>query len=196
MSPPLVSSATATPASGTIRRNAFWPMVLPSWPMIAPSAVSKRSKPRPHEVPIRPRSGQLDLLGVHPSGGAGREHLGAVGGLAVVHVHLGELEQVARAHAEHRAGRRVRAGEGPHRGGLVAGARLELDVADRGAEHDRLVRVGRGVGQAERREQVLAQAGVVVSSRGAPRPGGRARRSRRCCRRTARRPGTAAAPRG
>ena len=45
--------------------------------------------------------------------------------------------------------------------GSVAGAGLGLDVADRGAEHDRLVRAGRRVGQAQRREQVLAQARVV-----------------------------------
>ncbi len=48
----------ASPASGTIRRNAFCPMVVPSCPMIVPSGVSNRSNPSPHDVPMRPRSGR------------------------------------------------------------------------------------------------------------------------------------------
>ena len=53
----MVSSATARPVSGTIRRNAAWPMVLPSCPMKFPSGVSNRSKPSPHALPIIPMGG-------------------------------------------------------------------------------------------------------------------------------------------
>ena len=112
---------------------------------------------RAHQAEV----GQVDLTGVHRRRGAGGEHLGAVGGPAVVHVHLGEGQQVAGAHGEHRAGRRVRAGQRPDRGGPVARAGLWFDVADRGPEHDRLVGAGRRVGEAERGEEVLAKARVV-----------------------------------
>src|SRR4051794_9445215 len=73
--------------------------------------------------------GHVDLARLHPGRGAGGEHLGAIGGLAVVEVHGGELEQVARTHGEHRSGGCVRARQRPDRRGLEAGARLELDVA-------------------------------------------------------------------
>ena len=182
------------PSSGTIRRNAAWPMVLPSWPTIAPSGVSNRSKPRPQRGAHQAEVGQVDLRA--PASGA------AVPGASTwvpsaappsVEVHRGRRPagRAARIASIEPAGAFERA-SAQTGAGLVAGARLELDVADRGAEQDRLVRAGRRVGQA-RAARRGARAGTRrTASRAAPRPGGRARSSRRCCRRTARRAGTAA----
>jgi hypothetical protein len=41
----LVSTATATPAEGTTRRNAFWPKVVPVWPT-TPSPWSIQPSPQ------------------------------------------------------------------------------------------------------------------------------------------------------
>ena len=48
----LVSRTTATPASGTTRRNADWPMVSPSWPKTRRPPQSDRAQPRPQWLAI------------------------------------------------------------------------------------------------------------------------------------------------
>ena len=100
------------------------------------------------------------LARLHPGRAAGCEDWCARGP-AVQEVGPGEAEEAPGVHREHRAGRDVRPGQGPDRGRVVAGSRLGLDVADGGAEQDRLVRARRRVVDPERREQVLAQAHVV-----------------------------------
>ena len=173
-------------------------MVLPSWPTSTPSGVVEQL---PAEAPVGAHQAEVGQR--RPGAPASRATVagastpGAVGGDAVVRGACaakasrsrGRIASIEPAGAFERA--RAQTGAG-----LRSGVGLELDVADRGAEQDRLVRAGRRVGQA-RAARTGARAGSRrTASRAAPRRGGRARSSRRCCRRTARRAGTAAARRG
>jgi hypothetical protein len=136
-------------------------MLLPSWPMIVPSGVSKRWNPRHQEEPAYPAVWHVDLLLVHSRGCAGREHPGAVACLAVLQVHPGEGQQAAGAHRQHRAGRDVGTHQRPHRCRVEPSAGCGLEVTDGGTEQDRVVRAGRSMSDAERLDQVLMQARVV-----------------------------------
>ncbi len=89
------------------------------------------------------------------------QHCGAVGGRAAVQVHPGEGQQVPRTHGQHRARGGVRRSEGPYGSGLEGIPGCRLYVPDRGPVQDRLVRSARGVGEAERAEQVVVQTGTV-----------------------------------
>ena len=112
----------------------------------------------PAEAPGRAHAGQTrerHLRGAHGAGGQRRQDPRAVGTRAFGEVHGDEAEEVARAHREHRARGLVRACQRPGRRGDLDAVLAGSDVADGGAEEDRLVGAGCDVGEAERGHDVV-----------------------------------------
>ena len=123
---------------------------------------SNSSQPRPQASPIRPRSGSVDLAARCIALTLARaQHRVPSAAAPPSQVHLREGQQVARAHREHRAGRGVGARQRPDRG-RAAGRRPGVGWTWPTAARNRIASLasGGGVGEAERREQVLAQAVV------------------------------------
>ena len=77
-----------------MRRNAAWPMVLPSWPTSRWPSQPKRIQPMPQESPSTYLSGTSAWNSVIAAALGRRQHPGAVGGEAAGQVHPGEREDV------------------------------------------------------------------------------------------------------
>ena len=157
MLPPLVSSVTASPASGRRRRNAAWPMrvaVVADQPLAVPVEADPAEAPRVAEGVL---VGQVGLLLGHRPTALLAQHPRAVRRDAAGQMQAGEREHVGgrRGDQAGRAERRAAAPDGRAALGLGAGS---LDVADRGAVQQRLLGQGAGVRQAERGEEPLRAA--------------------------------------